>query len=47
MVLPEATPPLPTEPVTARQLDPVLAGADQGSPAADDQTIRELFWGED
>jgi hypothetical protein len=38
MVLPEAVP--------ARQLDPVLAGGEQGG-SADDQTIRELFWGED
>ena len=48
MVLPEANPQLPTETVPARQLDPVLAGGDQGgSPSSDDQTIRELFWGED
>ncbi len=39
MVLPESAP--------ARQLDPVLAGGEQGSTSADDQTIRELFWGED
>jgi DivIVA domain-containing protein len=30
-----------------RQLDPVLAGAEGGSPAPEDETIRELFWGED
>jgi DivIVA domain-containing protein len=48
VVLPEAKPQLPTEAVPARQLDPVLAGGDQGGSASpDDQTIRELFWGED
>jgi DivIVA domain-containing protein len=39
MVLPESAP--------ARRLDPVLAGGEQGSTSPDDQTIRELFWGED
>jgi DivIVA domain-containing protein len=45
-VVPEAQPTLAAA-APARQLDPVMAGGEQSAAPADDQTIRELFWGED
>jgi hypothetical protein len=46
MVVPEAQPTLAAA-APVRQLDPVMAGGEPSAAPADDQTIRELFWGED
>jgi DivIVA domain-containing protein len=47
---PSPSPEFAAEPPAAepeRRLDPVLAHAEPGVAVAEDETIRELFWGED